>query len=88
MKYWANLIEGKDGKPSIRVMLAIYFALGVGYHVTYCTFKAQAMDGTVVGCLVAATLGLLGIRSWEQVQQNKIQNQPPIQPPPANEPIG
>lgn len=74
-KYWAHLIQGKDGKPSIRVMLAIYFALGVGYHVTYCTIYNQTMDGTVTGCLVAAVLGLLGIRSWQEVQQTKIESQ-------------
>jgi hypothetical protein len=73
MNYWSALIEGKDKKPSIRVLLAIYFSLGVGYHVTYCTIYSQTMDGTVVGCLVAAVLGLLGIRSWQSVQENKLQ---------------
>ncbi len=85
-KYWAHLIQGKDGKPSIRVTLAIYFALGVGYHVTYCTIYNQTMDATVVGCLVAAVLGLLGIRSWQEIQQTKIESQ--TQTSPTNESNG
>lgn len=71
MKFLNDILKGKDGKYSVRVVLAIFFAFGVAFHVTYCTLKDQTMDGTVVGCLVAAVLGLLGIRAWQEIQFKK-----------------
>lgn len=75
IKYILNPIEGDDGKPSIRRILAALLILSgiyLGYYGVRYRFEKLDPITMLIGVFFGAGLALLGITSWSTLQSMKI----------------
>lgn len=76
-KYWEPIWTGRDGRPSIRAMLAIFFSWKLIENLDYAVRKWEAgRDLGALGTLILALAGLiaalLGISAYQNVQTDRI----------------
>jgi hypothetical protein len=62
------MIKGSDGKYSLRRVLAVFFAVGIFFHVTYCTFKNQPMNDGAIASMAALIAALLSLTTWQNTK--------------------
>lgn len=63
-KYWSSVIEGSDGKPSIRRLMSIAVLFGLIRHVEKCPDNAEV--AFVLASLIAA---LLALTTWQNLKE-------------------
>lgn len=69
--YWSAVIEGKDGRPSIRRLMSIAVLGGLIRHVEKCPDNADV--AAVLASLIAA---LLALTTWQNIKETKPINEP------------
>lgn len=67
---YKQLLAGKDGQHSLRRWLAVFFAAGICFHGTYCTIKAQPIDGGYITSLCALIAALLALTTYQNTKEN------------------
>lgn len=66
--YLKELIAGGDNKARVRAGLAVFFAGGIGFHVTYCTIYNRTIDVAAMGLLSGLIYGLLDLTTKETIK--------------------
>lgn len=75
IRYFSNLIEGDDNKPSIKRVLAAALILSgiyLGWYGVKYRFEKLDPITMLIGVFFGAGLALLGITSWSTIQSMKI----------------
>jgi uncharacterized membrane protein len=65
-----QLIKGSDNKYSLRRVLAVFFAAGICFHVTYCTLKNQPMNDGAIASMAALIAALLSLTTWQNTKND------------------
>ena len=69
-KHTHDALAGKDGKISLRRVLAVFFSLGFMHMVLFHTFKGRTIQEALIWAFVSLIVGLTGITTGQNIAES------------------